>query len=258
MVDDDELVRDSYAQALAARGHDVTAAEGRRALKLLGTGPDVLVVDILMPDVDGIELIVAAQKQTPVPRIIAISGGGKFSADHCLLLAQSLGATIALRKPVDPVELEAAVNADGLSRVFVPNSSPMPSERRAAPSILAVDDDPMVLDLLRLYLWNYELGTANSGAEALSTLEHSRPDLMLLDVKMPSMDGVETLRNVRRRPHLRSMRVMMLTALADRPTISKAVAAGADGYMLKPFTRENLVHRVNQLLRKSDRNHAEV
>lgn len=51
---------------------------------------------------------------------------------------------------------------------------------------------------------------------------------------------------------------MMLTALADRPTISKAVAAGADGYMLKPFTRENLVHRVNQLLRKSDRNHAEV
>ncbi len=82
-------------------------------------------------------------------------------------------------------------------------------------------------------------------------LSSTRPALILLDVKMPEMDGLQTLHGIRQRPHLASSPVLMLTAAADRPTISRAMEAGARGYMLKPFTRHTLMRRVNRFLQRS-------
>lgn len=121
----------------------------------------------------------------------------------------------------------------------------------ARPNILAVDDDPLVLDLVRLYLWDFDVSCAASGRAALSMLSSTRPALILLDVKMPEMDGLQTLHGIRQRPHLASSPVLMLTAAADRPTISRAMEAGARGYMLKPFTRHTLMRRVNRFLQRS-------
>lgn len=119
------------------------------------------------------------------------------------------------------------------------------------PNILAIDDDPLVLDLIRLYLWDFDVSTAVSGRAALSMLASTHAALVLLDVRMPEMDGLQTLQGIRRRPHLASSPVMMLTAAADRPTISQAMEAGASGYMLKPFTRHTLMRRVNRFLQRS-------
>lgn len=121
----------------------------------------------------------------------------------------------------------------------------------ARPNILTVDDDPLVLDLLRLYLWDFDVSCVASGSAALSMLSSARPALILLDVRMPGMDGLQTLKRIRQRPYLASSPVLMLTAAADRPTIAKAIEAGASGYMLKPFTRDTLMRRVNRFLQRS-------
>ena len=122
----------------------------------------------------------------------------------------------------------------------------------ARSAVLAIDDDPLVLDLVRLYLWDYDVTTASSGRAALSLLAVACPPLILLDVRMPAMDGLETLVSIRRGLGLTKARVMMLTAAADRPTIAKAIERGADGYLLKPFSRGSLVGRIDRLPGCSD------
>ena len=102
LVDDDPLVRESYTQALIERGLDVISADSREGLHRLANGSfDVAVVDMLMPDVDGGAFIVWSRATAPRLRIIAISGGGAYSAESCLAVAEGLGAEATFRKPVD-------------------------------------------------------------------------------------------------------------------------------------------------------------
>lgn len=89
-------------------GHQVNATDGPGALKAIGDGEwDVLLVDVLMPDVDGLEVIHAARQHRTrtAPRIVAMSGGGRISAHDCLEMAATLGADACVRKPIAPSAL---------------------------------------------------------------------------------------------------------------------------------------------------------
>lgn len=109
VADDDELLRDSIELALNARGHSVAASQGKAALSLLaGERWDALIVDILMPEVDGIEMIQVARQGANPPLVVAISGGGKISADECLSMASAFGVEAVFRKPLD---LEAVITS---------------------------------------------------------------------------------------------------------------------------------------------------
>ena len=114
--------------------------------------------------------------------------------------------------------------------------------------ILAIDDDEPILELIQAYLPGFELEVATSGAEGIATLERFRPNLVLLDVSMPVMDGIETLRRIRVRADRTKCTVVMMTAKADAATVAAARATGANGYILKPFTRELFMARVYQAL----------
>jgi len=116
------------------------------------------------------------------------------------------------------------------------------------PRILAVDDDEPILELIDCYLPAYEVKKVKSGADAIAVFDAFRPDLVLLDVAMPEMDGVETLKRLRKRPRGTNCAFMMLTARADPATVKSASVAGAAGYLLKPFERERFVNRVNAML----------
>lgn len=109
--------------------------------------------------------------------------------------------------------------------------------------VLAVDDDPLILDLIDAYLWELDVRTSRRPAEAKRALETLRPDLILLDINMPECDGLDLLAWIRRRRDLDLTPVLMLTARADRRTVTEAMQAGADGYMIKPFTGLNLLRR---------------
>jgi DNA-binding NtrC family response regulator len=111
VVDDDALVRETIALALQAAGHSVVeASDGRIALQILSREPiDLVISDILMPEIDGIGLILAIQKQHPTMRVICMSGGDRTGQIDYLELAAKLGAQMVLAKPFTPKQLLAAV-----------------------------------------------------------------------------------------------------------------------------------------------------
>ena len=101
VVDDNDALRSVIERALKAAGHDVvTVANGKSALALMpALGFDLLVTDIVMPDMEGLELIRLMRKSNPAVRIIAMSGGGRGTAEDYLALAKKFGAAATLEKP---------------------------------------------------------------------------------------------------------------------------------------------------------------
>jgi adenylate cyclase len=122
---------------------------------------------------------------------------------------------------------------------------------RTPPCILIVDDEPINLDIFqtRLAVHGYEILTATDGEEALAAARARRPDLILLDVMMPKMDGTDVCRHLKADASLPFMPVIMVTAKADSKDIVTGLEAGADEYLTKPVDQAALVARVKSMLR---------
>src|SRR5512138_3230595 len=117
--------------------------------------------------------------------------------------------------------------------------------------ILIVDDDPTARETLVSMLEgeNYDLQLAKDGIRALQMLEQLQPDLILLDVMMPGMDGYEVCRRIRSTPQLAEVPIILLTALDDRPSLVKGIESGADDFVSKPADRRELIARVRTVTR---------
>ncbi len=118
------------------------------------------------------------------------------------------------------------------------------------PQVLAVDDEPGVLRLIKLELTaqGFRVITADNGADAIRLEEEHRPDLALLDVMMPEMDGFELMRELRQRTNVP---VILLTAKGSDRDKVKGLELGADDYLAKPFSPEELSARVRAVLRRA-------
>lgn len=115
--------------------------------------------------------------------------------------------------------------------------------------ILAVDDTAIILTrILNTLRDEYDVITANSGARALKYLEMDKPDLILLDIKMAPMDGIETLREIRAMEERADIPVIMLTGVEDKETVMESAKLGICDYILKPFQSEELLKRIRQAL----------
>jgi DNA-binding response OmpR family regulator len=121
-------------------------------------------------------------------------------------------------------------------------------------SILIIDDDPDALSILGTFLeaQGHDARRAATGQEGLAALERDRPDLVILDVMMPGMDGWEVARRIRDRPELNRTRILMLTARGDRDSRREALEAGADYYLVKPLSLQELATRIKRALRDTD------
>jgi DNA-binding response OmpR family regulator len=113
--------------------------------------------------------------------------------------------------------------------------------------ILAVDDELLICDLLYefLSLQGYEVTSSSSGQEALLKFEESRPDVVILDIRMPGMSGIDVLRKIRDMDS--NVVVIMLSAFGDSGTIQEALQSGADYYMEKPLEFDNLMKILNSI-----------
>lgn len=123
-----------------------------------------------------------------------------------------------------------------------------------ARKILAVDDEKHIVRLVQVNLerQGYEVVTANDGKEALEKVESERPDLVVLDVMMPYMDGFEVLQNLRRNPSTRDIPVIMLTAKAQDADVFKGWQSGVDCYLTKPFNPMELISFVKRIFGSLD------
>lgn len=104
--------------------------------------------------------------------------------------------------------------------------------------ILVVDDDPRLLHVVAMYLSieGYEVDTASNGEEGLRLLEQKRPDLVILDVMMPGIDGLEACRRIKSNPETRAIPVVLFTALSRTDDVENGRAAGANRFINKPFS----------------------
>ena len=122
---------------------------------------------------------------------------------------------------------------------------------RDTPLILIVDDDPSGLDILqaRMSAQHYDFISATDGEMALAMIAERKPDLILLDVVMPKISGIEVCKRVKSDPHIPFIPIIMVTAKADSRDIVTGLDAGADEYLTKPYSHSALVARVKSMLR---------
>ena len=121
--------------------------------------------------------------------------------------------------------------------------------------VLVVDDEEPILELLKYNLekQGYEVKTATNGQIALEVAKRFHPDLVLLDIMMPNMDGVEACRHLRAMPELANTFIVFLTARAEEYSEIAAFDVGADDYILKPIKPRALMSRISALFRRESK-----
>lgn len=123
------------------------------------------------------------------------------------------------------------------------------------PRVLVVDDDPQVLKLLRLNfeMEGYDVVSATNGEEALSLVRGDTPDVVVCDVMMPGIDGLEVVRRLRADPATVTLPLIVVSAKAQRGDVSEGLRLGADAYVTKPFDPSELLELVADLLAKREK-----
>lgn len=174
--------------------------------------------------------------------------------------AEGQGAMFSVALPVST--LPAMQAADDWSPVDLPLPITPEAEPRAlnqtsqpgdAPTILAVDDEPINLQVLQnvLHPQGYRVVTAPNGAEAQRRVAQAKPDLIVLDVMMAGLSGLEVARTLRRRHGLHELPIILLTARGRTSDMLAGFEAGANDYVVKPFVKDELLSRIRTLLEAS-------
>ena len=121
------------------------------------------------------------------------------------------------------------------------------------PNVLIVEDEPPLVELLSYNLEKagFQIHIARDGEEALLAVEERKPDLILLDWMLPYVSGIEICRRIRRNPETRNVPIIILTARGEEDDRIRGLEAGADDYVVKPFSPSELVARVRAVLRRT-------
>lgn len=253
VVEDNPLTLFVLTKNLKDQGLEtVIVRSGEEALRLVRTlKPTLILLDIMMPGIDGFETCRRLKnnlstKDIPVIFITALTD----TSDK--VKAFEVGGADYITKPVNVGEVIARIStrltiqklqrqlqAKGLS------SRPKSEEEKA--TILIVDDNEMTLQVLTHYLKGFGfkiLGTQN-GEEALQQASENQPDLILLDIIFPGIDGFEICRRLKRDQKTKEIPVIFMTALSDTSDKVKAFEAGAADYIMKPHHYAEVITRVN-------------
>jgi DNA-binding response OmpR family regulator len=116
--------------------------------------------------------------------------------------------------------------------------------------VLIVDDEPSIIVPLQFLMEQngYATSVAFSGEEAMETVVESHPNLILLDIMLPIIDGFEVCQRVRENPEWNDIRIILLTAMGSEANIAKGLALGADAYITKPFSNSEVIAKVKELI----------
>lgn len=120
--------------------------------------------------------------------------------------------------------------------------------------ILVVDDEPDFIDIIKSGIkpYHYDVVTANDGREGLEKAQNEKPDLILLDIKMPIMDGYEMLKRLRNHQNLKDVAIIMVTKFFQPKDIAFASSYGIADYVVKPFSLPDLIERIENTLQNKN------
>jgi PAS domain S-box-containing protein len=234
VVEDDKDIADLIGRHLAGHGYQVSiAGRAREALDKARTyQPTLITLDIYLPDADGFELL-QQLKHDPATQHIPVVIVSVVSDQQAGL---RLGAVDYLTKPIDPLRLVSSIN-----RVL-----------QGPGKVLVVDDDRDTRDLLQTALEQrgFSVVLTSSGKRALTLARQEHPHLILLDLKLPGMDGYEVLQRLKRLPETAEIPVVVITgSLTDEELKQqKLLSLGAARFMTKPFAVDELVNEIGALV----------
>lgn len=227
LVDDEKEFVESLSERLELRNlKPGIAYDGEQALEAVKKErPDVMILDLRMPGIDGIEVLRKMKKDHPEVDVVILTGHG---TDKDEAEARRLGATAFLKKPVDIDQLVGTVHKEKLR-------------------VLLVDDEKEFVESLseRLELRNLEAAVVHDGEEALKTVHEDKHDLMVLDLRMPGVDGIDVLRKMKK-DHPK-VPVVILTGHGTDKDEKEALRLGASAYLRKPVDVDQLVGTLNKV-----------
>jgi DNA-binding response OmpR family regulator len=260
LVEDDEDIRTIAQMALEQLGgYEVLAcASGAQALaEAAQFRPDLLLLDVSMPGMDGPETLAALRKQAALASVPAAFLTAHTAAKQ-VSEYRSLNAVDVIAKPFDPEQLCKRVAAMLAKSAIAPAiaSDSIPSQTAQGPVALVVEDDPSIRYLLGFILeqHGWTVLEAHDGPQGVAAiLDGPVTDAVLLDIMLPGVDGLQLLDILRGVSRWKGVPVMMLTAKGDESSINRALAAGANDYLGKPFEPDDLVARLNRMPRAQRR-----
>jgi DNA-binding response OmpR family regulator len=254
LIDDSPTFREEFKRVLEAAGYSVATAEnGEEALNTaFALRPDAIIVDQVLPgSMDG-RMVIRRLKQDVTLRntpCLLLTGSIESGEE---LRALEAGADAYLNKEVDNKVILARIAAMLRSGHPAPVVDSPASSLLGAKKILAVDDSMTFLNEVSAELRHegYDVVQACSGKEALELLEVQPVDCILLDVRMPELSGNETCQIIRKRPALRNIPLLMLTAMEGPEAVVDGINSGADDYISKSGDFTVLKARVRAQLRR--------
>ena len=270
IVDDDELNIKLLAAQLTSKGYRVaTAYDGRAALNQVAADPpDLILLDIMMPGIDGYEVtkrLKAKDESKDIPIILVTALTGDDEKERGL----EAGADEFINKPVNYPELEARVNsllrlkeyqdqlgsrkesASLMAHGLVESKSDS-KEDVNSPTILIVEDDATSAKLIARYLSMIpcQLEIVDNGEKALRMASTNHVDIILLDLMLPIIDGIEVCRALKSNEQTIPIQVVMITSLTDTKSKLAGIEAGTDDFLVKPINKDELRARIKALVKK--------
>lgn len=268
IIEDDQVLSDVLHRKLIKENYEVfTAKDGEEGIaKVEEVKPDLILLDIVMPKKDGFEVMEALKKNDSKIPIVIISNSGQ-SVEISKALA--LGAKDYLVKAeFDPEEVVLKVQKVlNVSGKIVENVSAGPSleESRAgtlnefispepgAKTVLIVEDDQFLRNLCvrKLQKEKFNVLYAVDGEEGLKKIQEQKPDLVLLDILLPGLNGFDIVGAVKNNPEIAHIPIILLSNLGDKSDVDKGLGLGAEDYLIKAhFTPGEIVEKVREWLNK--------
>jgi signal transduction histidine kinase/two-component SAPR family response regulator len=253
VVDDHPGTAATLARAISQMGTDIevlSATSGMDALeKVEGGSVDVLITDLMMPKMNGLELIERLQAH-PAGRPTYVILITAYDVPGLKETARRLKVNETMVKPVRPEHICRVIGKMLETTGRVSGSASVGESHLF--KILVADDSPDNLTLMSRYMQDegYSFITASNGVETLEKIRSEMPDLVLLDVNMPVKDGFTVLAEMRDDPAIGHIPVIMFTAARLNPKdVQEGLNLGADDYIVKPFDRRELFARIRSKLR---------
>lgn len=246
LVDDEESFLLSSARVLERRGFSVDIApNGVSALeKIEAKEYDAVVLDVKMPDIDGIEVFNHIHRINEALPVILLTGHGSFED---AFETSKAGIADYLSKPIDMDELAEKIHTAVSVAADRSVDEPLAPPAEDLVRVLLVDDEVGLLQSMKKILERrgMQVSTADRGEAALALLEESPVDVVVLDLKMPGMDGQEVLRRIKNR--FPTIEVIILTGHPSVESALEVIKLGANEYMKKPPSIEELVGTIRRL-----------
>ncbi len=240
IVDDDRIIRELLQKELKRNFYNsVVASNGKSAIEAFKKEPfDILLLDLKLPDIDGLELLKKAKKLRPDCEVIVITG---YGSQETAIQSLRYGAIDYVEKPIDINELSTAIGR-AVEKLIEKKTLLFQN------TLLVIDDDEGTSKHLAKYLKKegYVVFTASNGKKGLDVIENNKIDVVVTDIKMDDMDGIEVLQKTKKL--YKDIEVIMVTGYQEYAV--RSLRAGAFDYIAKPVNLEELLFSINKAIER--------